>query len=378
MSNSILSNVRYSYDNPEVFGVNCSGGKVPQNTRAIRSGLLSNGIKITRALFPFLSHAIVETSEAMQLGYELDCFVMSDPEMQAYCVPHSDADTDAFSVVLTSALIERLAPEELRFVIGHEVGHHICEHWRHPETDDEDSLAKRLSILKLSRSAEISADRIGMISSASLEHSCSAMIKTAAGLGTPHINPDISSILQQYRDLTDHGEEGHAIWSTHPVIPHRVRALMRFEPLCRKLWKGVDISAKELLELDELVENDFNRISGKALSKFEGQSIEAIRIWSLVYLVCADGVVTKVEQDLLLKVLGEITFNKVMQFLKSQEGDVMDAVEKKLNAACQKIGPEAFLEGKKVPAEFRKLCEQAGIIDGPIEGALEKLEALLG
>jgi hypothetical protein len=313
----------------------------------------------------------------MQLGSELDCFVMSDPEMQAYCVPHSDENTDAFSVVLTSALIERLAPEELRFVIGHEVGHHICEHWRHPKSDDGDSLAKRLAILKLSRSAEISADRIGMISSASLEHSCSAMIKIAAGLGSPHINPDISSILQQYRDLTDHGGESHAIWSTHPVIPHRVRALMRFESICRKLWSGEDISAKKLLELDELVENDFNRIGGKALRRFEGQSIEAIRIWSLVYLVCADGVVTKVEQDLLLKVLGESTFNKVMQFLKSQKGDVMDAVEIKLYSACQQIGPEAFLEGKNIPAEFRKICERAGIIDGPIEDALKKLETLL-
>ena len=56
----------------------------------------------------------------------------------------------------------------------------------------------------------------------------------------------------------------------------------------------------------------------------------------------------------------------------------MDAVEKKLHAACQKVGPEGFLEGKKIPAEFRKLCEQAGIIDGPIEEALGKLEALLG
>ncbi len=370
-------NVRYSHDDPYRYGLSPKKGSVPQDSKRIRVKLLSEGLKITPALFPDLAAALEGLGNSMDLKHELDCFVVPDPNMQGYCVPHSSDDGDFFSVVLSSAIIEKLKPREVRFVIGHEVGHYLCEHWRYPKESDEDSLGDRLAVLSLSRSAEISADRIGMMACGSLEDACGAMIKSAAGLGEPHIHPDISSILSQFRELSQNEGQANAVWSTHPMIPHRIRALIRFEPLCQKLQRAEKLSPEELLSLDAAVDKDFDRISGNALKKISNQSLESVRVWGLVYLFCADGVISKAEQELMRQTIGKERCEKVMKLLKGQTHGPGAIVMKKLLEACHKGMVAPISERKILIREFKSLVDEAGLMDGPIEEALEELNSML-
>ncbi len=330
--------VRYSFDDPAEHGLEGSLRTSPPQTDRMRSHLLASGIKITPALFPDLARGLQALGESMMLDEEIDCFVTADPHIQAYCVPHQSAESERFTVVLSSALVERLKPEKIRFVIGHEIGHFLCRHWQYPSEEEHMSMGDRLSVLRLMRAAEISADRIGMLACRSLDSACAAMIKVAAGLGEPILRPDIPSILSQFRDLARGDGVASAIWTTHPVIPLRVRALLRFDPIFRKMRDNDPTFKNDLIRLDKFVEADFNKSSGRALQKIADKQLEQVRVWGLVALFAADGVISKTEQDLMVESLDAEKTAKILRFLKSNTGNVLHAVEKRLAKACQAIG----------------------------------------
>ena len=71
--------------------------------------------------------------------------------------------------------------DEVAFVIGHEIGHAIFEHHKLPvhgilANDDRLKPQDTLQVLRWSRMAEISADRVGLIGCQSLQHAFGAKI----------------------------------------------------------------------------------------------------------------------------------------------------------------------------------------------------------
>jgi hypothetical protein len=368
---------RYRYDDPPHHGLVANTDLAPPESTGTRAALLSDAVRITPALFPDLSRKLAGVGEAMMLTEELDCFVTAGPVMQAHCLPHSLGGRQCFSIVLSSALIERLTTDEVRFVIGHEVGHFLCEHWRYPSEDASSAVAHKLSALKLSRAAEISADRIGLLACRSLEQSCGAMIKVAAGLGAPHLQPDIPSLLSQFRELAGQNGSRSGIWATHPIIPLRIRALLRFEPVLRSILRKEDVSREDLHAIDDAVEKDFHRSTGNALVEIAEQQLDSVRVWGSVFLCCADGVICKSEQSFLTDVLGKEKSAKIMQFLKSQTGSPALAVERKLVSACEEARSADLEARRRLVQEFESQLGAAGLLNGHSRGALDALRVLL-
>lgn len=369
--------VRYRFDDPSQHGL---GGSLRENVPAsdrARSHLLASAIKITPALFPDLAQGLLRLGESMMLRDEVDCFVIADPVIQAYCLPHQSGERERFTVVLSSALIERLRIEEIRFVIGHEVAHFLCGHWRYPSESEDGTLGDRLAVLRLMRAAEISADRIGMLACRSLDHACAAMIKVAAGLGEPHLRPDIPSLLGQFRELARGDGTESAIWTTHPIIPLRVRALLRFEPIHRSILASGACAAEELSKIDDAVEADFHKSSGYALKKLSDKQLEMARIWGLVALFSADGVISKAEQQLMTVNLGEETAVKVLRYLKAQKGDLFHAVEGKLREACKTACLAPRSERQALVNDFCRMIDETGAWDPAIRKAFERISGLL-
>lgn len=369
--------VRFSYDDPLRHGLDPLLGDMPAASKLARARLLSDAVKITPSLFPGLSKAFEGISESMGLGMDVECFVRGDAEMQAWCVPHRSSQGNSFSVVISSAIVERLEPSEIRFVVGHEIGHFLCEHWRYPKESDSAGLGERLASLRLSRSAEISADRIGMMAARSLEESCGAMIKVAAGLGLPHVRPDIPSLLGQFRELSSQDGDAGAIWATHPIIPLRIRALLRFEPICLSLLKGTPPDARDLERVDEAIEADFLKATGNALQRLNDSHLESARIWGLMFLFCADGVISKAEQELLSEAVGKERSRKTLKFIGSQDRPPAEVVAEKLTTASR-MAREASLEARaSLLLEFEQMMEDAGLLDGPIHEAMNQLRSIL-
>jgi Zn-dependent protease with chaperone function len=132
--------VRYRFDDPAQHGLSCSLRQAPPASERTRSHLLASAIKITPGLFPALAEGLRNLGNAMMLQDEVDCFVLADPAIQAYCMPHQSGERERFTVVISSALVERLKIDEIRFVIGHEIGHFLCGHWRYPNEDEDGSV----------------------------------------------------------------------------------------------------------------------------------------------------------------------------------------------------------------------------------------------
>jgi tellurite resistance protein len=133
--------------------------------------------------------------------------------------------------------LEAFEPDELRFVAGHELGHHLFEHHKIPsvallhgivQTDP----ALVLQLFAWQRYAEISSDRTGLACAGGLEPAARALFKLASGLSGGRIKVRIDQFLAQVGDfraeserLTKAHEPVRSDWfATHPFSPLRLRA----------------------------------------------------------------------------------------------------------------------------------------------------------
>ena len=89
-------------------------------------------------------------------------FIYNSHEVNAYC-SYSGQD---IVIGLSSQLVKLMSKNELVFVIGHELGHALYEHYKLPASGlCQGSIppSRTLQLMSWSRQAEISADRAGLI-----------------------------------------------------------------------------------------------------------------------------------------------------------------------------------------------------------------------
>ncbi len=154
-------------------------------------------------------------------------------------------------LVIHSGLIDIMAPEELLFIIGHELGHIKFKHILAFEvvnisyyvvnffpTETLRGIITNLALftfLKWSRESEISADRLGMILVGSEEIASKALIKLISGLDDKYGEININAFREQ-SNLEDNAFDLRKIpvllnevTSTHPFVGSRVEALYQYK-----------------------------------------------------------------------------------------------------------------------------------------------------
>lgn len=65
----------------------------------------------------------------LRLKADIEFFVYQSDLFNASCYP---PDTNKLYIILSSGIIERFEKDELTFVIGHEIGHVLFEHFDYP------------------------------------------------------------------------------------------------------------------------------------------------------------------------------------------------------------------------------------------------------
>lgn len=220
--------------------------------------VISSQVRLTPLIAPRLTGLLAEVAQTLGFDEELQLFVEPNAEINAFALHALSADRPHV-VSVTSGLVERMTDEEIRFVLGHELGHLSYRHYRSRLLmvalgADEEGESKVPPLLHRrletwDRLAEISADRAGHAATGGdLPAIVSAFFKMASGLGPEHLRYDITAFLSQLDDLQRLGRRDLLARFSHPVTPVRVRAAQLFGEA-----GGIGASDEQLARVDAQV-----------------------------------------------------------------------------------------------------------------------------
>jgi uncharacterized tellurite resistance protein B-like protein len=208
-----------------------------------RRTLLADAIRLNRRMAPQVSEALAHCRAQLGFDRPIEVFLRPDPNYNASCYK---GRSGPLVIALSSRLVEDFTPAELRFVLGHELGHAVFDHFGIPMPITamiEDvggtlvSHATQLRLFVWCRAAEVSADRAGIVCAGDPEVGALAFFKMSSGLSRPVITADLDAFASQIESMAStpsatveapDDDDTLDCFSTHPYTPVRVRALLAF------------------------------------------------------------------------------------------------------------------------------------------------------
>ncbi len=237
-----------------------------------RRSLLAEAIRLNRRMAPAVAEALADCREWLGVTAPVEVFLEPKPVYSAFLARNRSGP---LALGLSSRLLEEFSPAELRFVIGHELGHALFDHFGIPMPitatieDVGGTLVSRAVQLKLfvwCRAAEVSADRAGLLCAGDPEVAATAFFKMSSGLSRPVITTDLEAFASQVESLASAPSAAHEVrddddtldcFSTHPYTPVRVRALLAFgRSLAFTERLGRPGGALSLDDVEAIVERD--------------------------------------------------------------------------------------------------------------------------
>jgi hypothetical protein len=364
----MLGSFRFSHDRPAK-----SAGMETFSKEYIDShlsGLLHRSVKIKPETFPKIASVInLVESRLITNGPSAEVFVHSDPNMQASCLLPEHFDRPI--ILISSSIVKLLDDLELASVIGHEIGHAVYKHSIHDHSSAQG--LEHLQLLAASRSAEISADRAGLLASRDINSSVSALIKITTGLGAEHIRFDLQALLSQFNEILERGLGFIDAMSTHPLFLLRIRALIMFSNSVEyntcigRTGKG----SLSLEEVDRGIIRDLDRISGICLDELHNEIITKILVLASLSVFTADGKFSKEEQSFFQSTFGDIDISSELSLAKEQgHRGILFELRKTLNS----IGGVSEQEKERMRTFFAVLYESFPPDDTlPLKTALNSL-----
>ena len=245
--------------------------------------LLGSAVKAGPNQFPRLYGIAEECARILHIAVP-DVYVRQNPTYNA-----TTFGVERPFVLLFSALVDSFSDDELRYIIGHEMGHIKSQHTLylstfHLLTTQAARLAARyglgmlafraarLALEAWSRSAELSADRAGLICSQEAGTAAKALVKLVLGSQRLAGEVNIDEFLRQTSASSPYGVVNE-LGETHPLIARRIRELRAFgdsQEYQAILASGVDSEqiAPEARETfaAELLEQSLRQINPGTLS----------------------------------------------------------------------------------------------------------------
>ncbi|MEL7536199.1 MAG: M48 family metallopeptidase [Pseudomonadota bacterium] len=223
---------------PDVQRVNEQLNKMAEDNAAlkIRRRLLATSVRLSDRMAPNVHQLAEHCIKKLEIKIPVELYVFASPQYNAACFKPEDG---RLFVMFSSSLLENFTDDEIGFVMGHELGHHLYRHHDIPigyilRGRSKPNARLALELFAWSRYAEISADRAGAHCTEELASVAKALFKLASGLSDRTIQFSLDDFLNQVDEmqLVD-GEPGQGApkedwFSTHPFSPLRVKALQHF------------------------------------------------------------------------------------------------------------------------------------------------------
>jgi Zn-dependent protease with chaperone function len=201
-------------------------GLLPE--RSLRLLFLSDSVRVSEEQFAHLNAMLRDACSILDLEKVPAMYVTQDPQPNAMCI-----GMDAPLIVVTTGLVELLDEEEMRAVIGHEVGHALSGHSVYRTILlFLTTLALRVAWIPLGnlailaiitalrewfRKSELSADRAGLLVGQDVQASMRGLMKIAGGNHLHEMNVD--AFLKQADEFEAAGDLRDSVLKILNVLP---------------------------------------------------------------------------------------------------------------------------------------------------------------
>jgi Zn-dependent protease with chaperone function len=171
------------------------------NERALRLSYLAGSVRVSERQFPNIYSLVRDGSYILDLPDVPEVFVLQSPIVNAMAL-----GKDRPFIVITTGLVNLHDEEELRFVIGHELGHVLSGHAVYRTMLLYlINLAQRIAWMPIGylgvkaivwgleewfRKSELSCDRAGLLACQDTDAARRALMKIAGGPQLSELNPD--------------------------------------------------------------------------------------------------------------------------------------------------------------------------------------------
>lgn len=318
LNRSQFQKIRFRLDDPSEYGLNtntCSPGD-----RAVKTRFLSRHVQISPQLFPQLYDDITRVASLLLDTKKVTAFVSADESMNAACVFNEEMEP---LIWLSSGLVKSLAPQELAFVVGHELGHWLLGHDRYPLVNPDEG-PRFLARQQLSRAAEISSDRIGLIACGDLDHALRAILKTASGLDDRYLGARTSDFISQLSEIDPNTIDVSEEYASHPPMTLRARALLWFSMSDIYLGlQGDATAATKVSIVDDKIEKDLTSFLGTEYQRKQAKDISDALLWISLYEMIVDGILSKDDQAIIETEFGKTELERVRQFLQGKSKEMV-------------------------------------------------------
>jgi Zn-dependent protease with chaperone function len=212
--------------------------------RGLRYLYLGSSVRVGPKQFPIIDRVFTECLETLDIKERPELYVSQTPHVNAGAI-----GVDKPFIVLNSATVQLLTEEELRFVLGHELGHVLSDHVLYKTMFHlllrfgvgaaiipfgGLALAAVLAALgEWHRKSEISCDRSGLLCTQDAPVAYGTLMKLAGGGASSQTN--VEAFLEQAHEYEAGGTvvDGvfkflNLIGSEHPLHALRVLEMKRF------------------------------------------------------------------------------------------------------------------------------------------------------
>ncbi|MER5882272.1 M48 family metallopeptidase [Streptomyces sp. NPDC001941] len=201
-------------------------GLLPE--RSLRLLFLSDSVRVGDTQFAHLNDMLRDACYILDLEKVPSMYVTQDPKPNAMCI-----GLDEPIIVVTTGLVELLDEEEMRAVVGHEVGHALSGHSVYRTIllfltglalkvawiplGNVAIMAIVTALREWFRKSELSADRAGLLVGQDLEASMRGLMKIAGGNHLHEMNVD--AFLEQAEEYEAGGDLRDSVLKILNVLP---------------------------------------------------------------------------------------------------------------------------------------------------------------
>jgi Zn-dependent protease with chaperone function len=218
------------------------------NERAMRLNFLAGGVRVSERQFPQINDMVRDGAYILDLPNIPEVFITQSPLVNAMTL-----GSDRPFIVITTGLVDLLDPEELRTVVGHELGHVLSGHAVYRTMlYNLILLAQRIAWMPIGyiglraiifgleewyRKSELSCDRAGLLASQDVDAARRVLMKLAGGTHMSELSADAFHEQAHEYDAVPDVREGllkvlQLQGQTHPF------AVVRFAELDRWVDSG--------------------------------------------------------------------------------------------------------------------------------------------